>query len=80
MGGAPMYMCPVDEADATNNEPIQEKITRLQKTLGGAFNGVWVARVRRAAVRQGTIRTEKNDPKLNSVQLCSEFLQAWGNA
>eukprot|EP00959_Pyramimonas_sp_CCMP1952_P163020 3407892-Pyramimonas_sp.AAC.1 len=60
MGGIPMYMCPVDEADAAKDEPIQEKITRLQKTLGGAFRGVWVAWVRRAAVRQGTIGNEQN--------------------
>eukprot|EP00959_Pyramimonas_sp_CCMP1952_P108468 2268053-Pyramimonas_sp.AAC.1 len=73
-------MCPVGEADVTKDEPAQEKISRLQKTLGGAFNGVWVAWVRRAAVRQGTVETVKNDPKLNSAQLCSAFLQAWGNA
>eukprot|EP00959_Pyramimonas_sp_CCMP1952_P041393 865617-Pyramimonas_sp.AAC.1 len=52
MGGAPIYMCPVGEADVSRDEPAQDKISRLQKTLRGAFNGAWGAWVRRAAARQ----------------------------
>eukprot|EP00959_Pyramimonas_sp_CCMP1952_P123626 2584480-Pyramimonas_sp.AAC.1 len=40
MGGIPMYMCPVYQADVSRDEPAPDKISRLQKTLGGAFNGV----------------------------------------
>eukprot|EP00959_Pyramimonas_sp_CCMP1952_P083171 1738206-Pyramimonas_sp.AAC.1 len=34
MGGTPMYMCPVTDADVTKEEPVQDKIIRLQKIAG----------------------------------------------
>eukprot|EP00959_Pyramimonas_sp_CCMP1952_P123666 2585296-Pyramimonas_sp.AAC.1 len=80
MGGTSMYMCPLAEADVTKDEPVQENIVRLQKTLGGAFNGMWAAWVRKDAMRQGTIGSEKHDPKRNAVQLWKDFILEWGNA
>eukprot|EP00959_Pyramimonas_sp_CCMP1952_P104927 2193302-Pyramimonas_sp.AAC.1 len=79
MGGIPMYMCPVDKADVSKDEPAPDKISRQQKTLGGAFNGVRGACFKRAASRQGSHWT-KLDPKLNSAQQCNDFLQAWSKA
>eukprot|EP00959_Pyramimonas_sp_CCMP1952_P297160 6216694-Pyramimonas_sp.AAC.1 len=79
MGGIPMYMCPVDKADVSKDEPAPDNISRVQKTLGGAFNVVWGAWVKKAALRRGGHFT-KLDPKLNSVQQRSEFLQAWSKA
>eukprot|EP00959_Pyramimonas_sp_CCMP1952_P327125 6847881-Pyramimonas_sp.AAC.1 len=67
MGGVPMYMCPVDQADVSKDEPAPDKISRLQKTLGGAFNGVWGAWVKHAALRRGG-HDAKLDPERNSVQ------------
>eukprot|EP00959_Pyramimonas_sp_CCMP1952_P240965 5036283-Pyramimonas_sp.AAC.1 len=34
MGDIPMYMRPVTDADATEEEPVQDKIIRLQKNAG----------------------------------------------
>eukprot|EP00959_Pyramimonas_sp_CCMP1952_P190776 3989789-Pyramimonas_sp.AAC.1 len=73
-------MCPVTDADVTKDEPVQDQIIRLQKTLGGAFNGVWAAWVKNAAMGQGTNRSEKHDPERNTVQSCNEFIQAWDSA
>eukprot|EP00959_Pyramimonas_sp_CCMP1952_P177790 3715914-Pyramimonas_sp.AAC.1 len=75
-----MYMCPVADADVTKDEPVQEKIIRLQKTLGGGFNGVWAAWVKKAAMRQGTSGSAKHDPKRNTVQSCNDLIQAWDSA
>eukprot|EP00959_Pyramimonas_sp_CCMP1952_P360209 7542625-Pyramimonas_sp.AAC.1 len=66
MGCIPMYMCSVSGTDATRKEPVQDKIIRLQKTLGGAFNGMWAAWVKRAALRQELGGSQKHDPKLNT--------------
>eukprot|EP00959_Pyramimonas_sp_CCMP1952_P154380 3229742-Pyramimonas_sp.AAC.1 len=79
MGGTPMHMCPVDKADVSRDELAPDKISRLQKTLGGAFDGVWGAWVKRAASRQGG-PCAKLDPELNSAQLRNDFLQAWSRA
>eukprot|EP00959_Pyramimonas_sp_CCMP1952_P300192 6279050-Pyramimonas_sp.AAC.1 len=61
-----MYICTVATADVGRDEPVQDKIIRLQKTLGGAFNGAWAAWVKRAALRQGLSGSQKSDPKLNA--------------
>eukprot|EP00959_Pyramimonas_sp_CCMP1952_P062389 1304321-Pyramimonas_sp.AAC.1 len=66
MGGIPMYMCTVADANVERKEPVQDKIIRLQKTLGGAFNGAWAAWVKRAALRQDLSGSQKNNPKLNT--------------
>eukprot|EP00959_Pyramimonas_sp_CCMP1952_P272613 5699273-Pyramimonas_sp.AAC.1 len=49
-GGGPMYGCTVAAANVEQNETIQDKITRLQKTLGVTFNAIWHAWVKRAAL------------------------------
>eukprot|EP00959_Pyramimonas_sp_CCMP1952_P366610 7678117-Pyramimonas_sp.AAC.1 len=76
-----MYMNSIYEADIQRDEPAPDKVIRLQKTLGGAFNGVWTAWVRKAGSRQGLpwVRIH-SDPKKNTVQLCEEFLRAWETA
>eukprot|EP00959_Pyramimonas_sp_CCMP1952_P026317 552487-Pyramimonas_sp.AAC.1 len=43
MGGLPMYVSSIDRAEVARDEPAPDKISRLQKTLGGAFNRVWSA-------------------------------------
>eukprot|EP00959_Pyramimonas_sp_CCMP1952_P257820 5387950-Pyramimonas_sp.AAC.1 len=80
MRGIPLYMCLVADADVAKDEPVQEKIMRLQKTLGGAFDGVWAAWVKKAAMRQGASGSEEHDPKRNAVQSCNDVIQAWDSA
>eukprot|EP00959_Pyramimonas_sp_CCMP1952_P401731 8417596-Pyramimonas_sp.AAC.1 len=53
MGGLPMRLRPFGQADVTRDEPAPEKIARMQRMLGGAFNGAWSAWVRKAARKQG---------------------------
>eukprot|EP00959_Pyramimonas_sp_CCMP1952_P211591 4428176-Pyramimonas_sp.AAC.1 len=73
-----MYVRSIYEADIQRDEPAPEKGIRLQKTLGGAFNGAWTARARRAGSLQGLpwVRIHSG-PKRNTLQLCEEFLRAW---
>eukprot|EP00959_Pyramimonas_sp_CCMP1952_P040085 837916-Pyramimonas_sp.AAC.1 len=73
-------MCAVATADADRDEPVQDKIIRMQKTLGGAFNGVWAAWVTRAALGQELSGSQKSNPKLNTVETCAEFIEAWSDA
>eukprot|EP00959_Pyramimonas_sp_CCMP1952_P345280 7230850-Pyramimonas_sp.AAC.1 len=72
MGGLPMYLRPINEAN------VPDKIMRLQKTLGGAFNRVWSAWARKAGLKQGSAWVDiKSDPRNNTMQQCDDFLQAW---
>eukprot|EP00959_Pyramimonas_sp_CCMP1952_P095130 1989281-Pyramimonas_sp.AAC.1 len=48
-GGGLMYRCTIAAADVENDEPIQDNIARLQKTLGGTLNAIWHAWVKLAA-------------------------------
>eukprot|EP00959_Pyramimonas_sp_CCMP1952_P254334 5312714-Pyramimonas_sp.AAC.1 len=76
-----MHLSSISEADTNKEEPAQDKISRLQRTLGGAFNGIWPAWVRKPVSKHGGPRVSiKSDPMKNSVQLCEDFLQAWGQA
>eukprot|EP00959_Pyramimonas_sp_CCMP1952_P182060 3806669-Pyramimonas_sp.AAC.1 len=59
---------------------MQDNIIRLQKTLGGAFNGIWHAWVKRAALRQDPSGGHRSNPKLNTPQTRADFLEAWSNA
>eukprot|EP00959_Pyramimonas_sp_CCMP1952_P079204 1655430-Pyramimonas_sp.AAC.1 len=62
-----MYSTPINEADTERDEPAPEKISRLQRTLGGAFNGVWNAWARKASSRHGGPWVNiKSDPKKNT--------------
>eukprot|EP00959_Pyramimonas_sp_CCMP1952_P074024 1547131-Pyramimonas_sp.AAC.1 len=62
-----MYLRPINEANVTRDEPALDKIMRLQKTLGGAFNGVWSAWVRKAGLQQGSTWVNiKSDPRKNT--------------
>eukprot|EP00959_Pyramimonas_sp_CCMP1952_P444690 9311350-Pyramimonas_sp.AAC.1 len=65
MGGLPMHLRSIDEADVTKDEPAPDKATRMQKALGGAFNGAWSAWVRKAACSQGSTWIKSN-PRLNT--------------
>eukprot|EP00959_Pyramimonas_sp_CCMP1952_P065692 1371600-Pyramimonas_sp.AAC.1 len=79
MCGPPMYLSSISEAEPNKEGPAQDKFSRLQRTLGGAFNGIWPAWVRKSVSNQGGPWVSvKSDPKKNSVQLCEDFLQAWG--
>eukprot|EP00959_Pyramimonas_sp_CCMP1952_P124804 2609199-Pyramimonas_sp.AAC.1 len=64
-----MYLRPIDEADVARDEPAPDKITRMQKALGGAFNGAWGAWVRKVALSQGSTYI-KSGPRLNSAHQC----------
>eukprot|EP00959_Pyramimonas_sp_CCMP1952_P313223 6556262-Pyramimonas_sp.AAC.1 len=68
----------IDEADIQRDEPAQEKVTILQKALGGAFNGAWIGWVRGAGSLQGLPRVDiHSDPGRNTRERCEEFLRAW---
>eukprot|EP00959_Pyramimonas_sp_CCMP1952_P304011 6362151-Pyramimonas_sp.AAC.1 len=59
----------IDEADIQRDEPAQEKVTRLQKTFGGAFNGAWTGWVRRAGSLAGLPWVSiHSDPKRNTME------------
>eukprot|EP00959_Pyramimonas_sp_CCMP1952_P149271 3123196-Pyramimonas_sp.AAC.1 len=78
MGGLPMYLTSVGDADVTRGESAPEKIMRMQKMLGGAFNGAWSAWARKVAHKQGSACANiKSDPRRNTVQQCDDLLQAW---
>eukprot|EP00959_Pyramimonas_sp_CCMP1952_P042273 884071-Pyramimonas_sp.AAC.1 len=71
-------MKPIYEADAKVDEPASDKIIRLQKTLGGAINGIWTAWARKAGSRHRSPWANINsDPEKNTAQLCEDFLRAW---
>eukprot|EP00959_Pyramimonas_sp_CCMP1952_P175221 3661756-Pyramimonas_sp.AAC.1 len=54
---------------------------RLQRALGGAFNGAWVGWVRRAGSLQGLPWVDiHTDPGRNTKERCEEFLRAWETA
>eukprot|EP00959_Pyramimonas_sp_CCMP1952_P360838 7557401-Pyramimonas_sp.AAC.1 len=62
-----MHLKPINEADTNKDEPAPEKIIGLQKTLGGAFNGIWTAWARKAGSRRGGPWVNiKSDPRRNS--------------
>eukprot|EP00959_Pyramimonas_sp_CCMP1952_P402488 8434566-Pyramimonas_sp.AAC.1 len=66
MGGPPVYLRSIDEADVARNEPAPDNLSRLHKAPGGAFNGVWSAWVKKAAFSQGGTYIKSN-PRLNSA-------------
>eukprot|EP00959_Pyramimonas_sp_CCMP1952_P307395 6433987-Pyramimonas_sp.AAC.1 len=62
-----MYLKPIYEADSKVDEPAPDIIIRLQKTLGGAFNGAWTAWARKAGSRHGGPWVNiKSGPKKNT--------------
>eukprot|EP00959_Pyramimonas_sp_CCMP1952_P281006 5873871-Pyramimonas_sp.AAC.1 len=66
----------IDEADIQRDEPAQENVTRLQKALGGAFNGAWIGWVRRAGSLQGLPWVDiHSDPRRNTEERREEFLR-----
>eukprot|EP00959_Pyramimonas_sp_CCMP1952_P003819 80649-Pyramimonas_sp.AAC.1 len=54
---------------------------RLQRELGGTFNGAWIGWARRAGRLLGLARNDIHaDPRRNTREGCEEFLQAWETA
>eukprot|EP00959_Pyramimonas_sp_CCMP1952_P085189 1781129-Pyramimonas_sp.AAC.1 len=54
---------------------------RLQRELGGAFNGAWIGRARKAGSLEGLAWKDIHaDPRRNTRERCEEFQQAWKNA
>eukprot|EP00959_Pyramimonas_sp_CCMP1952_P007531 157466-Pyramimonas_sp.AAC.1 len=75
-----MYKCSLADSELDKTEEIQATIARLQRTLGGVFNGVWHAWAKRATQGEGGQGGYKSTPRLNADETCKIFMGAWRRA